>query len=137
IAEFRKELARDPAHYPALLQMAALVLKKGDAAQAVTLADQAAHLAPTVPAVYLVLGRALLETDDGARAVQELEHGVALAPESADLQFAMARAYKRVGRAEDAEHARQQFLALEHAAREHPKDSGPDGAEPSGPPGAP
>lgn len=135
IAEFRKELARDPAHVPAMIQMAALELRQGDAAQAASLGEEATRLAPTVPAARLVLGRALLEKDEAARAVQELEQGVALAPESADLQFALARAYKRVGRAEDAERARQQFLTLERAAREHAKDSGPDGTEPSGPPG--
>jgi tetratricopeptide (TPR) repeat protein len=124
MAELRRELTRDPAHYPALLQLASLELAKGDAAAALPLAEEGARIAPNVPAAFLVLGRALLETDAAERAVSELEKGAALAPESADLQFALARAYKRVGRSEDAERARQAFVRLDRAAREGKKESG-------------
>jgi tetratricopeptide (TPR) repeat protein len=123
MAEFRRELTRDPSHYAAMLQLASLQLSKGDAAAALSLAEEGAKIAPTVPAAFLVLGRALLETNDAERAVTELEKGAALAPESADVQFALARAYKRVGRADDAERARQAFVRLDRAAREAKADS--------------
>jgi tetratricopeptide (TPR) repeat protein len=135
LAEFRKELARDPEHYPALLQIAALEAKRGNVDLALPPAEQAARLAPNVPAARLVLGRALLELGQTDRAVSELEKGAALAPESADLQFALARAYQRAGRNEEAEKARQEFLRLDRAARE--KDAAPasgDVKEPETPP---
>jgi predicted Zn-dependent protease len=65
-----------------------------------------------------VRGRALREAGETERAVQELERGAALAPESRDIQFALARAYQRAGRPADAERARQEFLRLDQANRE-------------------
>jgi tetratricopeptide (TPR) repeat protein len=127
LLEFRKELARDPAHYPALLQIASLEAKRGHADLALPPAEEAARLAPNVPAARLILGRALLELGETERAVSELEKGAALAPESADIQFALARAYQRAGRAGDAEKARQEFLRLDRAARE--KEAAPASGE--------
>jgi tetratricopeptide (TPR) repeat protein len=117
LAAFRRELARDPDHYPALVQIASLETKRGNPEQALPPAEQAARLAPDVPAARLVLGRALLELGKTEEAVRELEKGAALAPESPDLQFSLARAYQRAGRADDAERARQEFLRLDRAAR--------------------
>jgi tetratricopeptide (TPR) repeat protein len=134
IAELRKELARDPSHYQALLQIASVEAKRGNAERALAPAEEAARLAPNVPAAHLILGRALLEVGDTARAVQELEKGAALAPESADIQFALARAYKRAGREEDAEKARQEFLRLDRAAREKDGKT-PSDEPPETPPG--
>ena len=136
IAEFRKELARDPTHYPALLQIASVETKRGNPERALAPAEEAARLAPNVPAAHLILGRALLELGETARAVQELEKGAALAPESADMQFALARAYKRAGREEDAEKARQEFLRLDRAAREKDRKT-PSGDEPPETPPSP
>jgi predicted Zn-dependent protease len=62
-----------------------------------------------------------LEAKDTQRAIEELERGAALDPESAPIQFALARAYQRAGRADDAERARQQFLKLDRG----PADEGP------------
>ena len=124
--EFRKELARDPEHVPALVQVASIELKRSNVAQALPAAESAARIGPTVPAARLVLGRALFEDGQTERAVQELERGAALAPESADIQFALARAYQRAGRAEDAARARQEFLRLgQGAAREAGKQARP------------
>jgi tetratricopeptide (TPR) repeat protein len=129
IAEFRKELARDPTHYPALLQVASIETKRGNPDKALAPAEEAARLAPDVPAARLILGRALLELGETERAVQELEKGAALAPNSPDIQFSLARAYKRAGREEDAERARQEFLRLERAAHESDPGQGDKGPE--------
>jgi tetratricopeptide (TPR) repeat protein len=115
--EFRRELRATPDHYPSLLQMALIETKRGRAAEALPMAEQAAQLAPNVPAAHLALGRALLDLGETTRAVQELEQGIALAPESPDLHFALARAYQRAGRADDAERARREFLRLDRARR--------------------
>jgi predicted Zn-dependent protease len=128
IAEWRRELTRDPTHYAAMLQMASLLLTRGDASEAAALADQAAGIAPTVPAAFLVLGRALLETGDAERAVRALERGAALAPESADVQFALARGYQRMGRGGDAERAREAFVRLDRLSRDRKREGVPDEA---------
>jgi tetratricopeptide (TPR) repeat protein len=137
LAEYRKELARDPEHLPALVQVAAVELKRGNVAESLPAAESAARVAPDVPAAHLVLGRALFESGETGRAVAALERAAALAPESAEVQFALARAYQRAGRAEEAEKARQEFLKLDQANRERAKDPAPGAAmrgEPQDPP---
>jgi predicted Zn-dependent protease len=137
VVEFRRELARDPGHVPALVQIASIETRRGNAAEAVAPAEEAVRLAPDVPAARLVLGRALLELGQAERAVQELEKGAALAPESPDIQFSLARAYQRAGRGEDAERARQEFLRLDRAAREREDDAGRRGGKPGTPQAGP
>lgn len=127
IAEFRKELSRDPEHVPALVQVAALELRQGNVAGARPPAEDAVRVAPNVPAARLVLGNVLLEAGEAARAVEMLEGAAALAPESKEVQFALARAYQRVGRSDDAERARQEFLKLDRAAREREAGDTPEG----------
>jgi cytochrome c-type biogenesis protein CcmH/NrfG len=60
-----------------------------------------------------VLGRVLLELGQADRAVKELEEGVRLAPSSPEMHFALARAYTRVGRKEDAQKERETFKRLQ------------------------
>lgn len=133
LEEYRRELRANPQHVPAMLQMAMLELKRGNAAIALPLAEEGVRLAPEVPAAHLALGRALLDTGETVRAVDALERSAALAPDSADVQFVLARAYQRAGRAEDAERARQEFLRLDRAAKD--AEAAADG--PSPPPDAP
>jgi predicted Zn-dependent protease len=128
--EFRRELRATPDHYPSLLQMALIETGRGRAAEALPLAEQAAQLAPNVPAARLALGRALLDLEQTDRAVQELERGAALAPESPDLQFALARAYQRAGRPAEAERARQEFLRLDRTRRAPDPATSPDAKPP-------
>jgi predicted Zn-dependent protease len=130
IAELRKELAREPEHIPALVQVSALELKRGNVAAALPTAEDASRLAPNVPATCLVLGNALLDAGEPVRAVHALEKGATLAPESREIQFALARAYQRSGRSADAERARQEFLRLDRAAREREAGSAGEDARP-------
>ncbi len=129
LEEYRRELRAQADHYPSLLQIALIETNRGRAAEGLPFAEQAARVAPDVPAARLALGRALLDLGQTERAVAELEKGTALAPESPDLQFALARAYQRAGRADAAERARQEFLRLDRARRQ------PDTPSPSPPPG--
>ena len=74
-------------------------------------------MAPNLFAAHNALGRALLETGQTDRAVQELEAGVKLAPDSPELRFSLARAYQRAGRGEDAARERAEFRKLDRAVR--------------------
>jgi tetratricopeptide (TPR) repeat protein len=126
IEAFRRELRATPDHAPALVQIASLELRRGNAEAALGAAEQAVRLSPEMPAARLVLGRGLFEQGETERAVAELEKGAALAPRSAEIQFALARAYQRAGRAEDAERARERFRRLRGDARE-PKEGSDEG----------
>jgi len=63
------------------------------------------------------LGRILLGMGETGRAIQELETGVKLAPDSPDMHFALARAYAQVGRKQDAARARTEFQKLDKIRR--------------------
>jgi tetratricopeptide (TPR) repeat protein len=117
IQEFRRVLRMDPAHVPAMLQMALHFIKEGRHAEAVPLAQEAVTVDPDNFAARNALGRALLETGEVERAVEELEIGARLAPDSPQMQFHLARAYQRAGRAEDANRARVAFMKLDREQR--------------------
>jgi Tfp pilus assembly protein PilF len=55
----------------------------------------------------------LLELGQAERAVKQLEEGVRLAPSSPEMHFALARAYTRVGRKDDAQKERETFKRLQ------------------------
>jgi tetratricopeptide (TPR) repeat protein len=113
LEEFRRELKNSPSHVPSLLQMAFEYLKRDEHETALPLAEKAAQLAPTMYPARNVLGRVLLELGQVERAVKELEEGVRLAPNVPEMHYALARAYTRAGRRQDAARARETFQRLE------------------------
>jgi Flp pilus assembly protein TadD len=58
-----------------------------------------------------------------------METAVGLAPENPRLHFALAQAYQRAGRREDAAREKEEFLRLDSASN---GPQGPDPAEPGG-----
>src|SRR5678815_5997488 len=77
------------------------------------LAEKAVQLAPKLYAARNVLGRVLLELGQVEKSIRELEEGVKLAPASPEMHFALARAYTRAGRKEDAARERETFKKLQ------------------------
>ena len=137
VEEFRRELRTSPNHYHAILQIAFEQLKQGQFAEAQALAQRAVELAPNLFAARNALGRALFELDQVDRAIEELEAGAKLAPNSPEMYFSLARAYAKKGRTEDAARARATFLKLEKArrtARSGPQSVGGTPQEPASPP---
>jgi tetratricopeptide (TPR) repeat protein len=110
--EFRRELRLTADHGPALIQLAHLETRRGDATAALPLAEKAVSLSPAVPAGWLVLGRALLDLERAEDAIPPLEKAAELAPANADVQFALSRAYQRAGKPEAAARARDEFQRL-------------------------
>jgi tetratricopeptide (TPR) repeat protein len=117
LEEFRRELRSNPNHTHATLQIAYEQIKRGEFAEARTLAEKGVELAPRLFAAHHALGRALLELGDVDGAIKELEIGASLAPDSPEVFFALARAYARQERTEDAARARATFLKLDRARR--------------------
>jgi tetratricopeptide (TPR) repeat protein len=113
LKEFKRELEISPLHFPAMVQMAFEYLKRDQYNDALPLAERAVRLAPKLYAARNVLGRVLLELGQVDRSIKELEEGVKLAPSSPEMHFALARAYTRAGRKDDAARERQTFKALQ------------------------
>ena len=123
LKEFKRELEISPSHFPAMVQMAFEYLKRDQFNEGLPLAEKAVQLAPKMYAARNVLGRILLELGQVARSIAELEEGVRLAPASPEMHFALARAYTRAGRKDEAARERETFKKLqdEYSQRDVPK----------------
>jgi tetratricopeptide (TPR) repeat protein len=123
LKEFHRELEISPLHYPAMVQMAFEYLKREEYKEALPLAEKAVQLAPKMFAARNVLGRVLLELGQVERAIEELGEGVRLAPSSPEMHFALARAYTRAGRKEDAAREREIFKRLQDQYEQQRRDA--------------
>jgi tetratricopeptide (TPR) repeat protein len=127
--EFKRELEISPSHFPAMVQMAFEYLKRDQYSDALPLAERAVQLAPKLYAARNVLGRILLELGQIDRSIKELEEGVQLAPSSPEMHFALARAYTRGGRKQEAAREREIFKQLQDKF-EQKRDGQKTGPEP-------
>jgi tetratricopeptide (TPR) repeat protein len=118
LAEFRRVLAMQPTHVPAMLQLAFHLMKEGRYEEALPYAENAVKAEPGFFAAHNALGRVLLDLDQTPRAITELETAARLAPNSVQTYFSLARAYQKAGRLEDVKKARATFARLEAALRE-------------------
>jgi len=98
-AEFEKEVAANPAHWPSLLLLASLQGKQGQGTEAIRTLERALKLVPLrVQGVcHLELGRAQFKSGNLAAALKELLVAERLLPESADVHFQLSQAYRRAG----------------------------------------
>ncbi len=113
LKELQRALELDPAHQPAMVQIAFEYLKREQFNDGLPWAERAVQLSPKMYPARNVLGRILLELGQFDRAVKELEEGARLAPQSPEMHFALARAYTRAGRKQDADRERETFKKLQ------------------------
>lgn len=113
LEQFRIEIARSPGHVPARLQLAQELVKRGDFDAARPFATEAVRLAPGNFVARRVLGQVKLQAGDMAGAIADLEAAARLEPSSPSVRFHLARAYRRAGRAADAERERAEFQRLQ------------------------
>ena len=128
LKEFRRAQELDPNHQPALVQMAFEYLKRREYDTALPLAEKSVALAPQMYAARNVLGRVLLELGQIERAIHELEEGIRLAPASPEMHFALARAYTRVGRKQEAEREHEIFKKLQEKYNQQADGKQSDGS---------
>ena len=122
IAELKKELEISPGHVPALVTLAAEYLKSDDYKTALPYAEKAIAVDPESFPAHAVLGRILAEGDlDLPRGVNELEIARKLAPGSPQVRIALAAAYSKMGRKEDAAKERAEFLKMRQLTDESNK----------------
>jgi tetratricopeptide (TPR) repeat protein len=117
IEQFQQELKVSPRHPWAKMQLAYEYIRRGDWESARPWAEQAVEEAPNVFVARRALGQVLLETGDVEGAIRELEAGVKMEPNSPAMRFSLARAYRRAGRATDAEREQKEFTRLERMVR--------------------
>jgi len=113
LAEWKAELALSPGHPQALASIAGEYLKRHEYQTGLSYAEKAVEASPGYFAAHAILGQILAEGDlDLARGVKELENAARLAPLQPQVHFALASAYTRAGRKEDAARERAEFLRL-------------------------
>jgi len=116
----------EPDDYTSTYGLGAAYLLKRDLPRAVRLLKLAAAIEPETPAARLALGDALLQAGHADAAVGELDAAVSLAPDMRQAYVLLARAYRILGRTEDANAAlrRSQELNTEEIElREKPLGS--------------
>jgi tetratricopeptide (TPR) repeat protein len=114
LAEFEKEIAAYPRHWPSLLIAAHLQTAQGSPELAIRSVDAASKLAP---AGYRWLceaevGRALLSMDQAAKSIPHFERSIQLQPDNAQTHFYLEQAYRRAGRKLDAQREKAEFVRL-------------------------
>lgn len=114
LAEFQKEVQNNPKHWPALIVLASLQIRQGEAEVAIQTLRQALK---TVPAKHrwlcqAELGQAHMTADNLAAAVTELETAVRLMPSNPSVRYLLSQAYRRAGRKEDAARETAEFQKL-------------------------
>lgn len=117
IEEFKRELEIQPNDAESLMQIAYQNLKDSDPTSALPWAKQAVEAAPNVFAAHRALGEALAGTGDVEGGIAQLEIAINQAPDSPGTHFALAKAYQRAGRADDAAKERAEFVRLDRLAR--------------------
>lgn len=115
--QFKQEIENNPGDVAARLQIAASKYKI-DSAGGIPFAQEAVKLAPQQPFGHFLLGLLLLDTDDYQRAIPELEIARKAFPQEARIYFALASAYSRAGRKQEAAQARATFARLNTQAAE-------------------
>lgn len=111
VVEFKKELEVDPSNAVAEVMLAWIPLMQNDGSEALPYARKAAAEDPALPSAQLVLGRALTETGDTKGGIEHLEKTMQLQPDNLEVHLALAKAYSKSGRKEDAR--RERLLCLE------------------------
>jgi predicted Zn-dependent protease len=118
LTAFKREIENWPKHVLARCQIANIMLQRKDIDGGLPYAEEAVKQAPRLPLGHYLLGRLLLEAGQNERAIKELEISAQMVPSEAKIYFALARAYTRVKRKEDADRARETFTRLSKQANQ-------------------
>ena len=113
IEELRAELAVVPSSRPAHTMLAWMLEVRGDFAEALPLAQEAVREDAASSTNQLVLGRAMLETEDAKGALGPLDRVVASEPGNLEAHINLAKAYSTLGRSDEAR--QQRLLSLQLA----------------------
>ena len=116
VEQFKQEIHNHPADVIPRLRIAAAEYKE-DSAAGVPYAEQAVKLKPQEPFAHYLLGLLRLDLDKYQEAIPELELAEKGLPREPKLYAALASAYSRAGRKQEAVKARATFARLNEQAR--------------------
>lgn len=111
LAEFEDELKIAPSNPDASVMTAWALLMRNAAGEALPYAQKAAEQKPSLASAQLVLGRSLLETGDLNGGMEHLQKALELEPDNLETHLALAKAYSKSGRKQDAR--RERILCLQ------------------------
>lgn len=111
IEQFKLELNNQPNDVNSRLEIAAAEYKV-DSTAGVPFAEEAAKLSPHLPFAHYLLGLLYVDIANFEKAVPELEAAQKAFPKDSRLYLALASAYSRIGRKQDAAKARATFERL-------------------------
>lgn len=120
LVQYRRSLELDPYDYRSAWE-AARILLADNPEEALKLASQALKVKADIPEAFSIRGRALLSLRKPQEAIDELNKAAALDPEDSATHFQLARAYRQVGRPQDAQRENSIYEKLEqetHAEKE-------------------
>ncbi len=112
VEQFKTEIEKYPKNVAARLEIAA-ALYKVDSNAALPYAQEAVSINPQQPFAHYLLGLLLLDTDEYAKAIPELEIAAKAFPSEKKVFFALGSAYSRAGRRQEAANARATFERLD------------------------
>jgi Flp pilus assembly protein TadD len=110
-AEFRRELELNPESTGARAMLALLTMQ-GDAAAALADAKRAASEKPSDPLADYAYGKVLIATGALAPGIERLEAAERLDPAALEYHLALAAAYSKAGRNNDARRERKMSIAM-------------------------
>lgn len=110
--QFKKELEVAPGNKEALISYIWALLMQNKANEALPYAKRLAEEKPELGAAQLLIGRALVATGSVPAGIEHLERGRKLDPDNLELHIALAEAYSKSGRNEDARRERALCLQM-------------------------
>jgi tetratricopeptide (TPR) repeat protein len=110
--EYRQELKISPDNAAATVQLALVDVEESRLEEGSVQAKRAILLEPGSALAHYAMGRVLLAQEQWQQSAAELELARKFAPESANVRFHLATAYKNLGRVADAKRENAAFEAL-------------------------
>jgi tetratricopeptide (TPR) repeat protein len=98
-------------------------LRSGDYVNAQKSLDRAVLLEPTLNIPYILLGKVMLEEDDAMMATMYLKHAIEIDPKNSMAHALLGRAYRSLGRTEDAAAELHTAATLQETAQPAPGQS--------------
>jgi tetratricopeptide (TPR) repeat protein len=121
LQQYRHVLELNPDDYRASWEAARIALLDNPE-EAVRLATRALELKPDTAEALSIRGRALIALGKPSNAIEDLKKATALDPNNAGYYFQLARAYRQLGRADQANDAAANYERLQREAHSTPVD---------------
>ncbi len=116
ISQFISERNLNPMFGTVYERLGDSYLRSADYANAQKALDRAIVLEPTINIPYILLGKVMLEQDDALTATMYLKHALEIDDKNSMTHALLGRAYRSLGRTEDAEAELRTAAKLQQAA---------------------